>query len=361
MEHPTTILERGVAEGLHLGAQLYVARNGQTLIDFACGHARSGVPMTTRSIMPWYSSGKPLTAVLLAILHEQGKIQIERPVADLIPEFAQNGKERISFLHLLTHSAGFRSADKIPANLPWSETIQRICQAPAEADWPPGQGAGYSTTANWFILAEAIQRLAGRPFDQAIKEELLDPLGMADSWLRLPFARYRDYSSRLALMHNTADGRQEPLPLQDAEGMALCRPGASARGPVSELGRFMRMLLEGGELGGRRFLDPVTVAWITARHRQGLFDRTFQHTLDFGLGFILNSNRYGPETVPYGYGRHASDQAFGHSGAQSSCAFADPRHGLVVAWAANGQPGERKHQARQRAINTAIYEALGLA
>jgi CubicO group peptidase (beta-lactamase class C family) len=64
--------------------------------------------------------------------------------------------------------------------------------------------------------------------------------------------------------------------------------------------------------------------------------------------------------MPYSFGRHASTDTFGHSGNQASCAFADPKNRLVVAWACNGMPGERKHQQRQRAINNSIYEDLGL-
>jgi CubicO group peptidase (beta-lactamase class C family) len=124
---------------------------------------------------------------------------------------------------------------------------------------------------------------------------------------------------------------------------------------VRELGRFYEGLLAG------KLLNAETLRRFTQRTRSGLFDHTFKHTLDFALGFIVNSNRHGAETVPYGYGRHASEEAFGHSGAQSSCAFADPAHGLVVAWATNGTPGEPRHQRRQREINTAIYEDLGLA
>jgi CubicO group peptidase (beta-lactamase class C family) len=169
------------------------------------------------------------------------------------------------------------------------------------------------------------------------------------------------YEDRLSIMYKTERGGREPMPLQDAAGMAICRPGASARGPVRELGRFYQMLLDGGELEGRRFLAPETVKLLTSRQRAGLYDHTFMHTLDFGVGFILNSNQYGAETVPYGYGRHASEKAFGHSGAQSSCAFADPEHGLVASWVANGMPGERLHQKRQREVNSAIYEWLDLA
>ena len=125
-----------------------------------------------------------------------------------------------------------------------------------------------------------------------------------------------------------------------------------------DLGRFYESLLG---FGDEPLITPKTLAHITRRHREGLFDRTFQHVIDMGLGFVLNSNRYGIDTVPYGYGPFASDGAFGHSGAQCSCAFADPDHDLVIAWVVNGAPGEPRHQKRARAINTAIYEDLGLA
>jgi CubicO group peptidase (beta-lactamase class C family) len=116
------------------------------------------------------------------------------------------------------------------------------------------------------------------------------------------------------------------------------------------------MLLGKGQRGGVRILSPQTTEAIAARHRTGLFDHVFKHVMDWGLGVIVNSNLYGAESVPYGFGRHSSPRAFGHSGNQVSCAFADPEHGLAVAWGCNGQPGEPAHQQRARAINEAIYE-----
>ena len=83
--------------------------------------------------------------------------------------------------------------------------------------------------------------------------------------------------------------------------------------------------------------------------------------MDWGLGFILNSNRYGAETTPYGYGLHASEDAYGHGGRESSSAFADPTHDLVVIVIFNGMPGEPRHNQRVRDFNTAVYEDLGLA
>lgn len=357
---PRTILEQGVQAGLHPGAQLYVSLAGKTVIDFACGEGRAGVPMRTDSVVQWFSSGKPLTAVLMAQLFERDEVDLDARVSRYIAEFTANGKEPITLKHLLTHTGGFRGADQIPADIPWEETIRLVCEAPLEPNWIPGQSAGYSTTSAWFILAEIIQRLTKVPFDQYIKEELLEPLGMADSWLRLPFAEYKRYGDRLALMHDTAAVKREPAFLQDAAGMAQCRPGSSARGPIRELARFYEMLLEDGTFNGHQFVTPKTVGLFTARHRVDLFDETFLHKLDFGYGFIINSNRYGVNTVPYGYGIHSSDSAYGHSGAQSSCAFADPEHKLVVAWVCNGTPGERPHQKRHREINNAVYEYLNL-
>jgi CubicO group peptidase (beta-lactamase class C family) len=360
MSDPRAVLEEGVKTGVHLGAQLCVVLDGKTVIDFACGEGRAGVPMRTNSIVQWFSSGKPLTAILIAHLYERSKIDLDAPVSSYIPDFAANGKALIAIKHLLTHTAGFRGADQIPPEAPWDETIQRICAAPLEPGWVPGQRAGYSTTAAWFILAEIIQRLTATPFDQYIKSALLEPLGMHDSWLRLPFADYKRYGDRLALMHDTAAVKREPAFLQDAGGMAQCRPGSTARGPVRELALFYEMLLNGGNSTGGQLLSPQTIQLFTSPQRVGLFDETFQHKLDFGYGFIVNSNRYGANTVPYGYGLHASDETFGHSGAQSSCAFADPQHNLAAAWVANGTPGERAHQKRQRDINNAIYEHLDL-
>src|SRR5439155_20765241 len=118
-------------------------------------------------------------------------------------------------------------------------------------------------------------------------------------------------------------------------------------GPVRELGRFYEMLLGHGTLNGRTILKSQTVEALTARHRTGMYDQTFGHVIDWGLGFLLNSRMWGHD-APYQYGPHASPRTFGHSGSQSSTAFADPEHGLAVAVAFNGMPGEASHQQRMR-------------
>jgi CubicO group peptidase (beta-lactamase class C family) len=126
------------------------------------------------------------------------------------------------------------------------------------------------------------------------------------------------------------------------------------------LGRFFQMLLDGGTVNGRKVVDADLVRQFTSRQRVGMFDETFEQPLDWGLGFMVDSKRnFSPPAVPaYGMGPHASEEAFGHGGRESSNAFADPRHNLVVCWVCNGSPGDVAHQKRNNDINRAIYEEI---
>ena len=151
------------------------------------------------------------------------------------------------------------------------------------------------------------------------------------------------------------------LPWLGERHLTVCSPGASGLGPLRELARVYEMLLAGGTLDARRFLTPQTAEAVTVRHRVGLLDHTFKARLDWGLGVIVNSAHYGDAKVPYGYGPHAGARAFGHSGARSSTAFADPDAGLVVALAVNGLPDDETHRRRFERLTAALYEDLGLA
>jgi CubicO group peptidase (beta-lactamase class C family) len=354
------LIEQGMAERLHVGAQVYIALGGELVADFGVGAARPGVPMTPDTIMLWRSSTKPVAAVAIAQLWEQGELELDDRVAAYIPEFGAHGKEGITIRHLLTHTGGFRVADTGTPATPWQETIARICAARPERDWIPGRKAGYHLATSWFVLGELVRRIDGRPFERYIREEIFEPLGMMDSWVGMPPERYRAYGDRIGIMHDTTGDEPHPRDWDTEEQCAWVVPGGSGRGSMRELARFYQMLLGRGQLGRARILSPQAVEAITARHRAGMFDHTFKHVMDWGLGVILDSNQYGADTVPYGYGRHCSPRTFGHSGSQSSTGFCDPEYALVVALVFNGTPGEVRHNARIRAIATAIYEDLGL-
>ncbi|MBI4571117.1 MAG: beta-lactamase family protein [Chloroflexi bacterium] len=348
------VLEDGMRQGLHIGAQAYVSIGGQPVADFGLGESRSGVPMDEDSMMVWWSATKPTAAIAIGQLWERGLLDVEDRVAQHIPEFAAKGKEAVTLRHLLTHTGGFRFVDMGGApGSSWDEIIATICAAELEPGWAPGKKAGYHPSSSWYVLGEIVRRLDGRTFDRYAREELFEPLGMNDCWVGMPPERYREYGDRIGVMHNTLGDKPEPVPLIDSEeGCARCVPAGTGRGPMRELGRFYEMLLFRGALGEARIVSPQTVTAMTARHRTGMFDKTFRVPVDWGLGFAIDT---------FVYGRHCSPRTFGHGGARSSAGFCDPEHGLVVAVVTNGMPADSAHYPRFNKISTAIYEDLGIA
>ncbi len=353
-------IQSGIASKLHIGAQACVILQGNIIADLAIGESRPGVAMTTDTLMLWLSSTKPITAVAIAQLWERGQISLDDSAARHVPAFGVNGKEAITIRHLLTHTAGIRGAANNFTRDSWETTIDRICKANLEPGWVPGQKAGYHLAASWFLLGEIIRKVDGRRFEQYVREEIFLPLGMVDSWVGMPGDRYADYGDRIGIMQNSDPAAKLPHAWDTAEAAALCKPGGNGRGPIRELARFYQMLISGGSLDEKKFLSPQTVEAMTARHRVGMYDHTFKHVMDWSLGFIVNNNQYGVDTIRYGYGPHASWRTFGHSGNQSSIAFADPKHGLVAAMVFNGTPGDAAHDRRMRAVLTSLYEDLGL-
>src|SRR3954452_5221340 len=102
-------LERQRAEGLHDGAQVYVSRFGEPLLDVAIGESRPGRALERDDVMLWYSSGKPVTTTAVLQLWERGRLGLDDRVADYVPGWAA-GKEQVTLRHVLTHTGGFTMA-----------------------------------------------------------------------------------------------------------------------------------------------------------------------------------------------------------------------------------------------------------
>ncbi|HTU25304.1 MAG TPA: serine hydrolase domain-containing protein, partial [Pirellulales bacterium] len=209
-------------------------------------------------------------------------------------------------------------------------------------------------------LGELVRIVAGRPLPLVVREKVFEPLGMLDCWIGMPRAQWLAYGERIAKLIDTERPQHAPFRYANERGATDCIPGGNGVGPMRELVRFYEMLLAGGERQGVRILSPESVRLMTTRQREGMPDATFKRTIDWGLGLIIDSKRYGFENVPYGYGRYASDATFGHGGSQSSVGFADPAHRLAVGCYFNGMAGEAGHQRRLRTVLDALYEDLEL-
>lgn len=352
-------LERGRADGYHLGAQLSV-RFGASSVDVAIGNVR------VDTLLPWLSCTKAVTALCVLQLWERGAVEIDEPVCRYVEEFGAAGKSRVTVRHLLTHTAGLqRSSGADVWHLSWDDALAAVCAAPLADGWVPGERAAYDASGGFHVLGELVQRVDGRAFDAYVAEEVFEPLDMPDSWMALPPTRFDAYrrDGRIGTMWDTTrKASPQPMPgFDDGRALSKVLPSGSGVGPMRDLVRLVTCLLHGGELDGHRVLSRQTVDTMAARHRAGLVDETFGMVIDWGLGLLVNSFHYRDRPTSYGFGRHTSRRAAGHGGRQSSLAFFDPAHGLAVALCCNGMPGEPANHRRTQPVLTALYEDLALS
>ena len=345
----------GIEQGLHPGAQVYISRHGKPVVEFACGEARPGVPMSPDHLTMWYSSSKPLTALAIAILYDKGLLQLDDPVQKFLPNFAA-GKERCTVRHVLTHTGGFPQAATSTQGRTWEEIIALVSAHPAE--YEPGTQAGYHMVGGWFVLGEIVQMLSGTSLREFLQSELFDPIGMGDTFLGIPESdqtRLGDQIAHVAL----GDSGRTPYMTQafvdstnNPQEISRTNPSGGGRGPARDLGRFYEMLLAGGSMQENKIVEQKTVDVFTACHRWGMQDHTlFKAPLAWGLGMQLHGN-----TDIHKLG---SRRLFGHSGMVSSVGFADPTWGLVCVVITTGLLDAMTNARRLREVNGPALAACG--
>ncbi|QGJ69911.1 Hypothetical protein PBC10988_16000 [Planctomycetales bacterium 10988] len=351
------VLEKGIKGGREIGAQLYVSLQGKPVLDYAAGAARlDGTPMTTDTLMVWYSATKPLTAICIGQLWEQGKLKLEDPVAKYLPAFAANGKDQVKIKHLLTHTAGFPYADyEYRLDTDFDEMTKKICEA--ELLWTPGEFSRYHPTSAWHIQGALVAKIDSRPFSQYIREELFLPCGMKDSWVGgMSEATFQQYGDRIGQMVDILPDGNQPadfpgpsLTLQ--EWCAKCMPGGNGRGPMHDLGKFYEMLMHGGKVGDRQVVTPETIQAMTTPHRVDVLNfESKRKDAPWGYGFKIHAGMGG---------KFASVKTYGHAGSASSMAFCDPEKQLVMALVFNGR-NTKINAARFREATAAVYQDLEL-
>jgi len=325
------LLEKGLAENHWTGFSFAIFFQ-KTPYSFVGGN----VPSAGASVC-WLSAGKPVTSVGILRLLEQRPELWPLPMEATLHELRGSYAGGLDLLSILTHRTGLRHAD-LDITAPKATLFEILAgSTPDKFQLRPGQPA-YDPRGGWWILHQWLERNAGMPWQDFLSREVLLPAGAGEM-----FFASSDREADVP-MDEWKGGRWHPAPAVQGRGN-LC-------GSASALARFYLTLLSG------EILQPDSLIKFSRRWREGEKDATFGHTLDFGLGVILDSNRYGASIVPYGFGAQSSDRTFGHGGARSSVAFADPKMNLAAAIWLNGQVPENKHQPRMRAILDLFREEL---
>lgn len=341
-----TAIRQGIANGLHRGCQIYVSHDNSPLADVGIGEAAPDVAMTGDTVNLWRSAGKPMTAAAVLRVMEDRRLSLDDAVAQHVPEFRH---DEVRIIDLLTHTSGLPNEDVGWPDASWEEIVSNICDLQQNRDL----GAAYSYVANWFLLGEILLNsdAESSSFANKIQSAVFGELNMSDSWNGMPPSVWQQNQERIAEVETVlASGRRRRERLHEKEHCAAASPGSNLRCTARDVGRFYEAL-ESADL----FRSRETLQLMTRPHRDATKDATFRAEVRMGLGVLLAPGRQG---IPYGFGDYCSPNTYGHGGAQCAMAFCDPAYKLIVAWAVNGLPGEPKHQERNRAINSAVYQDL---
>jgi CubicO group peptidase (beta-lactamase class C family) len=371
------------------GAVTLVARRGKIVEFEAQGLAdiESKKPMMKDSIFRLASMSKPITAVAVMMMVEEGKVRLTDRVSAFIPEF-KNMKvavakgttnpvqmpafgrggppapapefdlvpaaREITVKDLLTHTSGLMSGGvsgaeqaKLAPRSPndtLANYIPKLAQTPL--DFQPGTLWRYSGLYGFDVLARIVEIASGQPYDQFLKQRLFDPLGMKDTG----FAPTPERTARLATVYQrTPTGL---VPAQNANQLISGTYFSASGGLMStaeDYLQFAQMLVNGGQMNGKRYLGPRTVELMTANHTGDMVNGQFGRPAH-GMGFAL-----GVQVVldPVAADLRVSPGTYGWAGAYGTNQNMDPKEKLVSIIMMQGASGPL-----QRDFENAVWQAM---
>ncbi len=346
-------MRRQVEAGIRPSIQVAVDWRGERVFDEAIG-----ADATPDSNYLLWSTTKPLIAVALLQLVDEGRLKLRDRVRRYIPEFGVRGKETCTIAHLLSHRGGFPDAGRRMKSLgrfirDWDAALAAVCEM--EAQWEPGRDRGYHPSSSWFIVGELIQRLRDRPLWETLRERVLDPVGIASDGFSLGNP---EVLSRPAMRVTTIAEKGAPASADwwnEPQTHRAVIPGGNGVSRANQLVRFYRAMLDAGEGSGGRLLSPEMVRIATFPHAVGIVDRTFRVDVPWGLGFRL---KHAIPTMD-DFGHSATPGSFGHGGHfLVNTAWADPAKDLAACILSNGLTAPRTGTQAVIALSQAIHDAV---
>jgi CubicO group peptidase (beta-lactamase class C family) len=329
------------------GVVTLVARGNDILEFDAQGMAdiEAGRTMQKDTIFQIMSMTKPVTAIGIMMLAEEGKLSVRDPVEQYLPEFknlrvATNTgpdasklsvpEHAITIRDLLTHTAGF--TDAAPAdikdyrqlmNVPLDEVVRQLAREPLL--FQPGTAWSYSS-AGIEVLGRIIEVCSGQKYEDFIAERILRPLGMKDSFFFPP----PDKVNRIAMVYVSGQDKLVRAPgsilggdpAKYRKGAVFPAPGWGLYSTAEDLLHLYRMMLNGGLYEGHRYLSPFTVHLMTEPHTSEIEPKGWMRGSDYGLAWEI-------VTEPMGELAGHTMGSYGHGGAFGTQGWIDPNNHLI--------------------------------
>jgi CubicO group peptidase (beta-lactamase class C family) len=323
--------ERLVDDGTTPACQVAVARDNEVACFATFGDATD----TTRFCV--FSATKPIVASAAWLLIGAGVLDPARPVSHYVPEFATNGKERITVEQVMLHTSGFPNApmDAVEGG----DTVTRVKRFMEwELEWEPGSRFEYHSASAHWVLAELIERCSGSDFRDFVDERVCTPnalprvLGLLDE-------EQEDIADCVAL-----GTRPEDATTMVVDGLVLNRPAVRAAGvpgggaiaTAATMARFYQALLN----DPNDVWDADVLRDATTNVRCTFPDPLMNVPANRSLGLVVAGDD-GLHQLRYAFfGRDNSPGSFGHAGAFSQIAWADPATGISFAFLKNGMQAD---------------------
>ncbi len=353
------------------GARILVAHRGETVLDLTVGYAERDAKrlMQSDAVFSVMSISKVMTAIALLQCVERGDLSLLTPVAQIIPEFAKRGKDKVTVGQVLTHTAGLGMA---PVALPADEigvlakSVAAICELPLEST--PGELVSYSAMTGFTILAEIVRRLdvKKRPFRKIMADDVLGPLGMKDAAFGLP-DRLRKRRVPVIVRDNDApELNRKFLAARDqavTSETELASGGATfaTASDILKLGEALRL---GGALNGNRVLSPAMVRLMTTNQTglkpNGMMNSSRAlHSMPpfpafLGLGLFLRGEGLFPSHIA----SLASPGTFGGWGLGSMGFWVDPEREVTFVALTSGVMERIRNLIRFQVIGDMVLSSL---
>ncbi len=371
------VFEEGFEKRDEVGAAVAVTLHGHPVIDLWGGYADQAKTKAWQrdTIANVYSTTKGMAAICAHRLVDQGKLDLDTPVADYWPEFAAKDKGSVPVRWLLSHRVGLPAVrELLPPEALYDHAAMATALAAQEPWWKPGESHGYHAVTYGWLVAEVVRRASGKSLGTYFREEIAEPLGI-DFQIGVPDAdhdRIAEMSGMAMPEPDQAGPNLAEAMFTDPEGM-LARafmnppsmvlgpntpewrraeiPAANGHGTARALARVYGALANGGEVDGIGVLRPESIERCHTEQSYGS-DEVLQLSTRFGLGFMLSQDtpdtRFGP-----------NPRAFGHPGAGGSVGFADPDSGIGFGYVMNRMGAAILLEERAVALIEATYESIG--
>ena len=319
------------------GAAVALWQDGRPLLSIQGGEASAGLPWTAATPCLVWSASKGIAAACVLHALQEKNIPLTTPVADLWPEFAAAGKERITLTDVLSHRAGLAVIDQKGLAITDHEAVASAL-ASQPPNWLADGSHGYGARTFGFLVDEIVRRATGEPLQARWERVFRGPLGL-DLWFGLPekltdtaatviaprvppapgpFSKaFGDPSSLTRRALSEPGGPLTPAVMNTLAMRRAAIPSLGAISTADALARFYSLLAAGGS----SFFREETLAAMRTTVSSGP-DRVLIDVTSFSAGFMTNVSGL--------YGR--SPTAFGHPGAGGAMAFADPAQGLGFAF-----------------------------